>query len=309
MPTKQEIALSNETLLSQLSDPALVKNAEDTVQNFTRTRMREDGFYPKIIPPLPVTNDQLTRRVDTDKPYMVIDKEPDNPPAISLPFAGMPVNHYIKGKRYAVTFGRQETPRFTKDVDELRTYTMDIRQVMSDNAVKDMLAEDDSNFILGIESALIAADTVVPQVGAALWQTIPSGLTRDGFEDSLKIMPSTTFHLEAHTGLINSLTFREFFKWRRDQMGGDYAEDIIRNGWATSNFGGIEWVVTIKHELVPSDDIFYFADPTFIGKNFELEPPTMYIKKDAYLLQYFLYKTSGGAFGNYAGLARATFRP
>ena len=87
--TQEESKLLNETLFEKLSsgDARLEKQAVDAVNDFTRTKMREDGFYRRVMPPLPISNDQLDRQVDTDKPVKVVDKEPDSPAAISIPFA------------------------------------------------------------------------------------------------------------------------------------------------------------------------------------------------------------------------------
>jgi len=154
--TQEESKLLNEAIFEKLAsrDPLLEKQAVDAVNDFTRTKMREDGFYRRIIPPLPISNDELDRQVDTDKPVKIVDKEPDSPAAISIPFATLPTNLYIRGPRYKVSFDRIVTPRFTKDVDELRTWYMDIRQVLSDNAIKDMLAEEDGKFIAAVKTAL-----------------------------------------------------------------------------------------------------------------------------------------------------------
>ncbi len=47
--------------------------------------------------------------------------------AISIPFSTLPMNLYIRGPRYLVMFDRIVTPRFSKDVGELKTWGMDIR--------------------------------------------------------------------------------------------------------------------------------------------------------------------------------------
>jgi hypothetical protein len=305
--TLTESQLINQALFEQLSTPGMEKQAIDAVNDFTRIKMREDGFYRRIMPPLTITNEDLDRQVDTDKPVKVIDKEPDNPPAQSIPFATLPSNQYIRGGRYRVMFDRIVTPRFTKDVDELRTWIMDIRQVLSDNAIKDMLAEEDGKFIAAVNLALIAADTIVPASGVAQWQTVNGGITRDGLQDAFKIMPKTPFHLETHTVLINNVTIREVFKWGRDEMGGDFSQDVVKNGWSETEFMNCKWIVTIKRDLVPDDTIYMFADPKFIGKSFMLEDTTMYIKREAYLLEFFAYETAGGTIGHTGGLARADF--
>ena len=103
-------------------DPGMVKEALDAVNDFTRTKMREDGFFRRIMPPVTISNDELDRQLSTDKPVKIVDKEPDSPAAITIPFGALPTNIYIRGPRYPVMFDRIATPRFTKDVDELRTW-------------------------------------------------------------------------------------------------------------------------------------------------------------------------------------------
>ena len=117
--SREETKILNEALFEKLAsrDPVLEKQAMDAVNDFTRTKMREDGFYRRIMPPVPVSNDDLTRAVHTDKPIIVVDKEPDSPAAISISFANLPQNLHIRGDRYEVQFDRIVTPRFTKDVE------------------------------------------------------------------------------------------------------------------------------------------------------------------------------------------------
>ncbi len=81
MASQAETQLLNETLFEQLATPGMEKQAIDAVNDFTRTKMREDGFYRRIMPPLTISNDELDRQVDTDKPVKVIDKEPGSPAA------------------------------------------------------------------------------------------------------------------------------------------------------------------------------------------------------------------------------------
>lgn len=78
--------------------------AIDAVNAFTRARMREDGFARRIMPPLPITNDELNR--------------PGAPAAIEIPFADLSVNLYIEGTPYRVAFDRRVPPRFTLDAVE-----------------------------------------------------------------------------------------------------------------------------------------------------------------------------------------------
>lgn len=307
--TQEESKLLSKVIFEKLSsrDAHLEKQAVDAVNDFTRTKMREDGFYRRIMPPIPISNDDLDRAVDTDKPVKIVDKEPDSPAAISIPFATLPTNLYIRGDRYKVTFDRIVTPRFTKDVDELRTWYMDIRQILSDNAIKDMLAEEDGKFISAVNTALVGVGLVVPTSGTIQHQAISGGITRSNLWDSLKIMPNTPSNLEVHCVLLNNITIKEVAKLDRNAMGGDLSEEIMRNGWTLGDFMGIKWIITIKKGLVPTNTMYHFADPKFIGKSYMLEDTTMYIRREAYFIEFFAYESLGGTIGHTSGLSRVNF--
>jgi hypothetical protein len=307
MSSPSSVQVLNEELFSQLETPGMEKNALDAVNEFTRVRVREDGFYRKIIPPVQVSNDDLDRQVDTDKPVIVVDKEPGSPAAISIPFATLPINVYIRGPRYRVMFDRIVTPRFVKDIDELRTWQMDIRQVLSDNAIKDMLAEEDSKFLTAVNTALVNPNVVVPLSGVVQWQTIFGGISRDTVQEALKVMPRTPSHLEVNTVLVNNVTVRELLKWGYDEAGGDISSDFLKKGWSELDLMNVKWVVTIKRDMVPDDTMFFFGDPRFIGKSYLLEDTTMHIKREAFMIEFFAYETLGGSIGHTGGLARVDF--
>lgn len=303
-----DVRLRNETFISYLETPGMEKRALDAVNDFTRYRMREEGFYRRILPPVQISNDDLDRQVDTDKPVKIVDREPDSPAAISIPFATLPLNLYIRGQRYRVSFDRIVTPRFVKDVDELRTYYIDIRQVLSDNSIKDMLAEEDRKFLAAVDAGLGGvADNPAPASGVVQWETLYGGITRDTLQDAFKILPRTISRLETGTVLLNNLTIREIMKFGREEMGGDFSQDVFKNGWSEQNFMNANWIITIKQDLVPSDSMYLFADPKFMGKSYVLEDTTMYIERKAYMLEFFAYETIGGAIGNTNSLARADF--
>lgn len=307
--SQEETRIINEALFEKISsrDPLLEKEAIDAVNDFTRIQMREEGILRKVMPPISISNDDLDRQVDTDKPVKIVDKEPDSPAAISVGFATLPMNLYIRGQRYRVTMDRILTPRFTKDVDELRTWVMDIRQVLSDNAVKDMMAEEDSKFFDAVDVALVGAGTALPTSGVAQYQQIPGGITRDSLVESLKIMPSTPFSLEVHTVVLNHITIKDYMKFGRDEMGGDLSVDVLRDGWSETTFRGVRHIVTIKKDIVATNHEYQFADPKFIGKHYQLEDTTMYIRREAYMLEFFAYETSGCTIGHTGGIGHVHY--
>jgi len=302
-PTPKQV---NNAFINML-DQGLEKQAQDAVNDYIRVRMREDGFHRRILPPVQITNDELDRQVDTDKPVKVVDKEPQSPAAISVPFATQPANRYIRGPRFRVMFDRIMTPRFTKDIDELRTYDMDIRQILSDNSIKDMLAEEDGKFIAVCNLLLVAQGAVVPETNSVQWQNIGGGITRDTIAESMKILPSTPNHLNPSTILINNVSIWDVVKWGRDEAGGDLSQDLLERGFAEREIMGVRWIVTIKRDLVPDSTTFQFAEPKFLGKFFILEDTTMYIDRKAFMLEFYAYESLGSAIANVAAVGRADF--
>lgn len=322
--TDEKTAAVNEAFLDLLANgEGYVKEAADAASEYTRVFMREESFTDKILPPVLVGNDELDRQVDTDKPVIVVDKEPSSPAAISVPFGQLPVNRYIRGPRYRVLFERILSPRYTKDVDELRTYDMDIRQVLSDNMIKDMAAEKDGKFIAvcdAVVGTLGYATLTAPDSADGTTTGTPTGtgsgqfrnyqlqdangISRETLVEMLKIMPATVSRLEVQTILCNNITIKDVLKFSRDEMGGDLSEEVLVNGWAERTFLNCRWIITIKRDLVPNNTFYMFTEPKFLGKHFLLEDTTMWIKKEAYLLEFYAYQTAGASIGNTNGVAK-----
>jgi hypothetical protein len=310
MATQEEIRAQNRMCMEKLAsnDPVLVKQALDVVNDFTRTKMREEGFLRKIMPPITITDDDLDRRADSEEPLKVVDIEPDSPGSISVGFNTLPQTLFMDANRYEVRFHRVVTPKFTKDVSLLRTWYMDLRQVLSDNAIKDMLAEEDGKFLRAINTILVGERIVCPTSGTVQYEVINGGITRNSWADSLKVLPNTPSNLEVHTVLMNNITVKDLMKWQRNELGGDVAEDIVKNGFSLKELFGKTLLITIKKGLVATGTTYHFADPKFIGKFYELERPTMFIKREAWNVEFFSYEEIGAGIGHASSVARIDFR-
>jgi hypothetical protein len=291
------------------SDPRgeMFKTAADGVTEFTRVRMREDGFLRKILPPTQVTNSDLDRMVHTDKPVIIVDKEPGSPAAVSLPFAAMPTNRYIRGagtRSCSSVLRRRSSPRtWTSFARTTWTSGRSCRTTRSRTCWRKRTASSCPR----ATRPWAAPRTTTPETGVAQWNSNAGAITRSNLADSRKVMPSTFTHLEAATALINNISIKEIEKWQRDQIGGDLAEDILVNGFSERTFANLKWIVTIKTDLVKNGTIYFFADPKFLGKHLMLEDTTMYIDRRAFMLEFFAYQSSGAAIGNVGGVTRTDF--
>ena len=312
----QNVSIINSQILESLDrddDATFVKKAQAAATNYTRIQVREGSFAFKILPPEKATDDML--RYDLSENLAVVwEREPDSPAAKWVPLETVPEGEYIKSSRYIIPFARVLTPDFRKDIDELRTTKQDIRKILTDNAIKDGLAEIDSKFIATVNSIVFDADgpgEANHVSGKVQWMDFPNEIDRKGFADATKMLPQGNsegkFVTRNYCALMNEITARDILKLDHDAVGGEKSQDFFLNGLTTDTIMGIKTLFTIKNHLVPTNWVYFFAEPDFLGKCFYLTDWTMYVKKEAFFISMFSYWMGGFAFGNTAGMALARF--
>lgn len=310
-----DIRAKNDSCLQGLisDDHTMQKEAQTGVNDYLRLRAREDGFYRRLQPPTPVTPADFDRQVDTVKPVIVKDIEPNTPSAYSVPFGNVPMNHYINAPRYRVMFDRIMSDRFIADVANLLTFDMDIRQIFNDLMLKDILAEEDRkymavvNAVVGVENDnQIARNQHFAEVGANGSITV-GAMTRVSLTQMMKGLPFTNRHLNPAAILINNITIWDVVALDRLAIGGDLAEELFVNGFAERQIMGVRWFITIKTDLVPVNVVYEFAAPKFLGDFFTFEDVTVSTRHENFMFEMFAYEMIGGSLKNTAAVCRARF--
>jgi len=290
-----------------------VKKAQDAATDYTRTQIREESFAFQLLPPEKATDDMLDRALD-ERLQIIWELEPDSPAAKWVPLQTIPDGEYIWDSRYIIPFARVLTPKFVKDVDELRTTRQDIRKILTDNSIKDGLAEIDTKYMETVNSIVFdapGAGLASNVTGKVQWIDTTDPLNRSSFAEAKKMLPRGNsdgkFRLRNYACLMNDVTAQDWLKLDRNAVGGDLSEDFFRNGLTTDTFLGVKSIFTIKDDLVPDNYVYFFAAPEFLGKCFYLTDWTMFMKKEAFFIEMFSYWLGGFAFGNVAGMAVARF--
>lgn len=309
MPTVMDYdatRLSGQVWLEKFSshNPEFQKQALSNAEEFTRRNIREEGILRKMMPFQPITNDDLDRTLRPTELVKYVDLEPDSPAATQLPFAAQPEILYMRLKRYPAHFNRIGTRKFTVDVDEFRTNYIDARTVISDNSIKDMLAEEDAGYVRGMNAAMVAPDIVAPASGTVQWRRVHGNLNRDTLIEGFKIVPSSSGNLDTAMILMNNLTCADLGKMSFNEFGGPGSADLLLRGWTSDEIRGKKLHVTIKKALVPTNSIFYVADQKFVGKCFMLEDVTLSIKAEDFMIYFFAYELVSSVIGNTAGVGR-----
>lgn len=315
-----EIRSRNENVIQGLrsDDRGISKEAQNGVNDYLRLKAREDGFARRIQPPIPVTPAELDRQVDTVKPVIVKDVEPDTPAAYSVPFGAVPMNHYIDAPRYRIMFDRIMSHRFIADVANLLTYDMDIRQIFNDLMLKDILTEEDRKYMAVVNTVVGPLydgtgtnnkASVNPRVAEvkALGNITAGPMNRASLSHAMKGLASTTRRLNPAVGLINNITIWDIVALDRIEIGGDLAEELFLNGFTERQIMGLRWFITIKTDLVPKNVVYYFAAPKFLGDFYTFEDVTVSTKHENFLFEMFAYEMIGATIKNSGAVARVDF--
>jgi len=311
----QDVRLRNETVINGLTsnDPGLQKEASNGVNDYLRVRAREDGFARRIQPPIQVGPADLDRQVDTVKPVIVKDTEPDTPSAYSVPFGNVPMNHYIDAPRYRVMFDRILSHRFVADVANLLTYDMDIRQIFNDLMLKDILAEEDRKYMYVVDNGIGPLNDTNPATNArlaevgALGNVTVGAMDRVSLAESMKGLPSTNRHLNPALALTNNITIWDVVAMPREEVGGDLSEEMFVNGFTERTIMGLKWIITIKTDLVATNDVYHFSAPKFLGDFYTFEDVTVSTKHENYLFEMFAYEMIGATVKNRGAFCRSRF--
>lgn len=309
MQTKFSAEQSNAAFMAMLreSGDGHCKKASEASTDYTRIQIRESSVFEQLLPSEPCADSELTPQLNTDKNVRLCNREPSSPGAYTVPLGQQPVQYYFRGDRYPVFFDRIMTRKYTKDVSELRTYGIDIRQILTDNAILDMEFEYDRKMLVAMESIVGAEDSIVPDTGIIQHRKIvdANGVTRLSLKELQKILPRSFAKLTAAVIVVNHITVHDVTGFGRDEAGGDLSQQMFTEGFTQKRLFGVTWIVTNKHELIAENTFWMTASPDFLGKSFTLEDTTMYVKKEAFNIEWYAYAERGASIANPAAVAKA----
>lgn len=275
-------------------DPTMHKEAAQDLSDFTRIQNREGSFVPAIIEPSQFDKSRLTKTMHSDQALMLFEYEQTSPFAVPVDYGTTPTDFIPKGRRYPVIFNRVQTRNVVYDVLELQTYDQDIRQVMGDNMTKDLIALRDSKFIAECKKILSTVGTVLPWAGQAMHVDMASPLTHNAFARSKNTMRGTRFAIEPSKVLMNHLRKVDFEVMAVEELQGtDTSVDIAFKGFTKADFSGMQLLFTIKNQLVPTAETYWFGDQEFLGRYVQWVEPTMSLKKEDTQVQFYLYEVFG----------------
>lgn len=319
MNKEAELKVYNDTFIEMTQGgPEQIKLATTSMNTFTRNKLREESFAEKILTPVDIANDELHPAEDPELLVRWTEREPDVAPAMSVPLGVTPDGQQFKGTRYPTYFSRLISPVFNKDVDKLRGYGYDIRQVMLDLSTKEIATVIDTKLIDKCDAAMGLINTANALNGLSLPQyvSISGGITRSNVEQAFEVISKLRVPfgpMQPNGGesqgvmLANNVTAMRFTTFERSEVGGDESQRAYLEGTPPPKIMGVKMITTIKRDLIPDNTIYLFSSEEFFGKYYRLQPLTVFMENKAYWLSFFQYINLGMSIGNVKGVCRVDF--
>ena len=306
----QDLLLMKELVDDVLTSPdGFVKKASLVTSKATRTQIREEGFQRAILPFDSITNDDLDYFGDSELPGVWFELEPDSPPARTVPYDSTPNTFAYRAEKYVVLISVVTTEEATKNVNQLRTYKTDIRQIVNDNMLRDIHTQEDTSFIVTVDRVIGSQVALSTAPGVEVQNvSMGGGVSRTNIKRALSFLQER--QLPTGVFLVNQRTANEFLGWQREETGGDLAQDFLLKGLkALEKFEimGVPYISTIKNDLVLNGAMYQFTTKDFLGNALMLEDITVTIKKEYEIIRMRAQEQIGFTFGNTRGLQKLQF--
>ncbi len=121
---------------------------------------------------------------------------------------------------------------------------------ITDNSLKDVQTEEDGQFIASIDT-MVGTTTGVGTSGVQQNFNISGGITRDTYKEVLSKLED----LNLNNGIIlmNRRTAKEFLGWNRSEIGGDLAQDLLKQDVTNAHLQS-------RYDALPTGRLLYFQN-------------------------------------------------
>jgi hypothetical protein len=291
---------------------ALIKEASGTLDTFIRKTFKEQSFMDKIMEPVQLKVDDFYKHLKSDKPYVLLEIEPECPGVIEMAFNSTTPIMTFGAKRTLCGIDRIKSIRLKKEVNELLTWSVSLRDILADHQLKQILTRFDVRSLHAVNLSVGSRPgQVMKTTGSVHYHFVQDGMTVNSVAESLKYIPRLGQEnaLNTQTVLMNQVTYKEFAKWAPLEAGEKFTEGIVNRGLESINQSvmGIRPVITIKRHIVPDGTVYHFGDPQYIGRSYVWTEPTMIIKNRDHSVEFSVYTERGGGIFVFLGIARVQY--
>lgn len=304
-----KFAAVSEDVLSKLlsGDRDLIKTAELSINDFFRTEIRENGIRRQITPLTQLSDEELGYAEDTDFPVYYSEVVGKSAGAKKVSFETGPHNDVVHGRKVRFEFNRIMTPKYSIDKIRLKGYKMPILDVLYDLMLKDIMDCED-RVTLGADNTVLGEVDTANDTGKIRFKRCGSLDTagRKAIVDLKKAMFKAPGHLQPSKFLMNYGTYCDLGVFKRDEIGGDLAQDMFINGVKLETVAGVDAIITTKDDFVKDNMVYIYAEPTYYGGFYAINDVSMVSdEQDDIWMSFFAHETVSFGIVNIAGVAGA----
>lgn len=285
---------------------SLEKLASTASDSIIKRKLREDSFVQAILPLEDYSRDNsaFAQAVDREDPFIIYEMEADQFGPKTLSWQDTGDIREFAGNKFILTFTRNTTPVFTKNVQFLRTYKHDLTQLVEDNCARDLNRQKDFIFTSNVDDMCGK-----PGTEKNVYYNTRLNKSKHAFSTQLladRSLPTGVF-------LCNRRTAAEVLQWDPEvfeRSNGGMTEKITREGLGAFDkfhIHGVDYIVTQKNDIVPNGTVYQFTTPDFLGKAGSLQPMKMFIEKKEDIIRWHATEMLGFAIANEDGVQKVTY--
>lgn len=317
---------AQQQLLQQLEDPSARSKIAAMGSKVVRDRLREASFGEALIPPVDVTAAECQTSPNHDGLVYMVELEPKSR-AATITFNGTPNVTFIRGQRAECSFYTIMSDMFQKTEQEFLAYKFPIAKVIQDNSVRDMGEIYDREFLIHSEACVQALQTEAnggvatalnaTSIGTTVEYAVTKGeLARNASGNTAEVLPLQKpdivrlkklidgRYLETKRLLISKQDVNDILQWTVEDNGDKIQSETVVNGYKYNTLMGLEYVATIKTDILRPGNVYAFTHPDFLGKAFVLNRVKFWIEKHITLLKFVAWKDVGMIFANIASISK-----
>lgn len=309
----------NKNFLAELTsaDEGIRKQASADFNQWLRTYQRQDGVFRKLMPPVPVTEDDFAETVETRDPMIIRTMYPRSAGAISTNFNTGTISTGMYTDKYTVYLHRAWTPKYRIDRMYLAAYKNDLLGAFRDLSLQDLLGVEDLegmslvNAIAGDIADGQDAGEINPNIGIRQNINVGAVVNPDNITHAVKGLTLSEDNLSPAKALIHRSFWYELISaLKADTYGDRLAEQAItgRMQELEESLLGIKWFTCLEKKLVPFNTMYIFAGDEYCGDFLTFGEAEVFSElKEGIWFEMFAHETYGMSMPYDGCLVRANF--
>ena len=296
---------------------------------YIRDKLREVNFTQGIIPPQRVTKADCQRSVNHDTLVKLVEIEPRSR-AMTVSFRGDATARYIRGERVEAAFFKIMSENLMNNEQELLAYEMPITKIIEENSLKDMDEIVDREFLVHCENAVqqmqyeanastytALSSTTVQAGGVVEFSVVKGELARAvvGTPDATvrpiqrpdiprlrKLLHGR--RLRAAKMLMTEVDYDDVNSWTLEDFGDKIQSETAVEGYKYNTLIGLEYIRTIKVDILRPGNVYCFTKPEFFGRYYILNDPKFYINKIGNMVEWWAWMDMSLLLANIASVVK-----